>query len=264
MEETPLYFDIHSHLNFPKYDEDREDVIARMNEGRVWTVTVGTDIESSESGVELAGKHEGIFATVGIHPDGDPSEWDEGLFSKLLQDKRVVGVGECGLDVVSPGETTEEAIKNQRELFEKHIELAVKHNKPLMIHCRNAYSDVYDILAHYSKSYGDKLRGDMHFFAGDTDMARKFLDLGFYLSFTGVITFAESYHDVVRFAPLERIMAETDAPFVSPVPYRGKRNEPLFVSEVVRHIAKLKNEDFDFVRESLVKNALEFFGVSAT
>ena len=130
-----------------------------------------------------------------------------------------------------------------------------------MIHCRNAYADLLEILRSYSAARDSKLRGNMHFFAGSWETAKKFLDLGFTLSFTGVITFARDYDEVIKNAPLDMIMAETDSPLVAPVPHRGKRNEPLYVAEVVRKIAQIRGEEFDKTREQILKNSLRVFGI---
>lgn len=261
----PDYVDIHSHLHFPEYDADRADVIGRMAEKNIWTVTVGTNLETSRSAVVLAkdsktnGTHAGIFACVGLHPADDPAApWDERAFSDLACEEKVVAIGECGLDYARVLAGDESTKRRQREIFEAQIALAIAVDKPLMIHCRDAYADTYDILAHASH---DKLRGNMHFFAGDTETAKKFIDIGFTLSFTGVITFATQYEDVVRFVPLEYIMSETDAPFVAPAPFRGRRNEPAHVIEVVKAIARIKNLDQDTARHTLVANAVRVFGL---
>lgn len=269
----PEFIDVHSHLNFPDYDKDREEVISRMATGKTWTITVGTDFETSKSAVELAnasakntpnGKNSSaeIFACVGLHPADNAAEiFDEKKYAALLKEPRVVAVGECGFDYFHMKEKTEEAKKKQREIFEKQIRLAIEHSKPLMIHSRDAYQDTFEVLSSYKKQYGDKVRGDIHFFAGTIEDARKFLDIDFTLSFTGVVTFAKSYDDVIKFAPLEMIMSETDAPFVSPAPYRGKRNEPSYVAEVVKRIAEIREEPLEEVKKALVSNAFRVFGL---
>lgn len=258
----PDFIDVHSHVNFPDYDTDRDEVISRMNEAKTWTITVGTDFETSKSGIELAKKHDGIFACVGLHPADNVSEiFDAKKYAVLLKEPKVVAVGECGLDYFHLKEKTDTGKKKQREIFEKQIQLAIDHDKPLMIHSRDAYEDTWEILASYKKQYGEKVRGDIHFFAGTIEDARKFLDIDFTLSFTGVITFARSYDDVIKFAPLEMIMSETDAPFVSPTPYRGKRNEPAYVAEVVKKIALIREDSLEEVKKALISNAFRVFGL---
>ena len=279
------YIDIHSHLNFPEYDTDRADVLARMKAAGVATITVGTNLETSRSAVALA--HEAaekgveVYACVGLHPADDPAaEWGTAIaveFETLARDPRTVAIGECGLDYFKIGTTrdgkvlTEEEIAavkaRQREIFLAQIALAQKVGKPLMIHCRDAYDDVYEILAKAVKETkhgagGKMLTGNMHFFAGDLETAQKFIDIGFTLSFTGVITFARNYDDIIRSVPLESIMSETDAPFVAPAPYRGKRNESTYVTEVVKKIAEVRGEDAEKVNKTILKNAKRVFQVS--
>ncbi|MBI2120264.1 MAG: TatD family hydrolase [Parcubacteria group bacterium] len=153
----------------------------------------------------------------------------------------------------------------QSAVFESQLELAVSLDKPLMIHCRNAHADMLDILASKKKEHGEKLRGNIHFFSEGSETAKKYFDLDFTISFTGVITFARDYDETVRYAPLDLILSETDCPYVAPVPYRGKRNEPAYVIEVVKKIAAIRSscrsEDFETVREQLVKNAFRVFGI---
>ena len=126
----------------------------------------------------------------------------------------------------------------------------------------DAHQDILEILSEKKKIVGGRLRGNVHFFTGPLSIAKKFLDIGFTLSFTGVLTFARDYDETVRYAPLASIMSETDCPFAAPVPYRGRRNEPVYVKEVVKKIAEIRNEDFEFVRAALVSNALRFFNIS--
>ncbi len=278
----PDFIDIHSHLNFDNYAADYDAVVARLKATNTWTITVGTDYESSLRACEISEKLPESFASVGLHPNDTGSAettsndatssntasnpeshqtFDEEKFATLLSRPKVVAVGECGLDY-SRIEGADTSIKNQqKEIFEKHIDLALRHDKPLMIHCRDAYDDLLEIISYHRRSAGDKLRGNVHFFAGTVEIAEKFLDLGFTLSFTGVVTFARNYDEVIRFAPLEMIMSETDAPFVSPVPYRGKRNEPSYVIEIVKAIADIRNEPLEKVKKAFVSNAFRVFGL---
>jgi TatD DNase family protein len=252
---NPQFFDIHSHLNFPDYGSELPDVIQRLKDTNTHTITVGTDFESSKKAVELAQDNENIYACIGIHPVDDANqEWDEESFESLVRHPKVVAVGECGLDFFHADK--EKDFDRQKKLFLNQIYFAIKHNKPIMIHSRNAYTDLLDILEPLKKEYGEKLRGDVHFFAGNVSEAKRFIDIGFTLSFTGVITFTKDYDEVIRSLPLDMIMSETDAPFVAPVPYRGKRNEPSYVNEVVKRIAEIRDEDLALVEESLVNNAL--------
>ena len=259
------YIDIHSHLQISEYDSDREVVLMRMKEAGVGTIVVGVDYETSRQAVELTEKNENIFACVGLHPKDNLTEmFDTEAYKKLVQNPKVVAIGECGLDffrLEGDSGKVEEIKIQQKKLFIQQIELAIETYKPLMLHCRDAYREVLDILIPYKKQAGDKLRGNVHFFAGDVATAREFVGLGFTVSFTGVITFARNYDEVIRSLPLENILSETDAPFVAPIPYRGKRNEPAYVVEVVKKLAEIRGEDLETVRIQLLENARSVFGV---
>ena len=276
----PEYIDIHSHISFPHYDKDREAVIERMKEKNIWAIDVGTDFENSKRASGNAVANHGIFASAGLHPADDENEdFNTAAYKKLFENPKVVAVGECGLDYfrfaqskISPRPTSPLAqskaggnlkSKNYKERqienFKKQIDLALELDKPLMIHCRDAYADLLKILRSYSNTYGSKLRGNIHFFAGSWKEAEKFLDLDFTLSFTGVITFAREYDEVIKNAPIDMIMAETDSPFVTPIPYRGKRNEPIYVAEVVKQIAQIRGDDLNKVKGQILKNSLKMF-----
>lgn len=267
------YIDIHSHLNFPDYEKDFDDVLKRLKDTNTGTITVGTDLLSSKKAVELADKYENIYACIGLHPADDAEEtFDEKEFEKLVSSKKVVAVGECGLDYgrVLPADQRGldadqrrlDADKIRQKIdFEKQIDFAVKHNLPLMLHVRNAHQDVINILKEKKKEFGEKLRGNVHFFSGDKNIALEYINLGFTMSFTGVITFTRDYDEVIKFIPFEKIMSETDCPFVTPVPHRGTRNEPSYVSEVVKRIAEIKGENFEVVKKILSDNAVRYFGL---
>lgn len=251
---TPQYFDVHAHVQFDAYDADRDEVISRSLAEGVHMMNVGTDAETSRKAIELAEKYEGLYAAVALHPADNLKEvFDSALYEKLAAHSKVKAIGECGLDYFHLGEDSKE---RQKEVFIKHIEIANKLNKPLMCHIRNAYKDAADILREHAK-----VKGDIHFFAGTWEEAQMFLDLGFTLSFTGVLTFTKDYDEVVRNVPLDMILAETDCPFVSPAPYRGKRNEPVHVREVYKAIARIKGLEEDVVRMQINQNKKRVFGI---
>jgi TatD DNase family protein len=231
----------------------------------VWMINIGTTQEYSKKAVDMTREYTtGVFAVVGMHPtEASKCEFDKEFFKKLIVDggKKVVGIGECGLDYFRS--TAEEEHKKQREVFIFQIELALEFDLPLILHVRNAYTDVLVILKAYKERYGDKLRGDVHFFAGTVEEAKEFLDLGFYLSYTGVVTFAKQYVELVKATPLDRIMSETDCPYVAPAPMRGKRNEPLFVTYIADKIAEIKGLDPIECRKQLVENAFRLFKLTA-
>jgi TatD DNase family protein len=279
---TPLFFDAHAHVNFPAYDADRDAVTDRALQASVWMANVGTTLETSRRAVELAERFEsGVYAIVGIHPThADPSHADpdetgdlaqagtemlaenfnESAFRALTEHKKTVAIGECGLDYFRLGD---ESFEKQATLFRKHIELALSVNKPLMLHIRphkgsdDAYTDALAILADYPQA-----KADFHFFAGSFEVASRILDCGFLLSFTGVTTFAHSYDDIIKNIPLDRMMIETDCPYVAPVPYRGKRNEPSYVIEVAKAVSRIRGDDGETVQRALVANTMQFFNLA--
>ena len=261
------YIDIHSHITFPDYDKDRDEVIDRMKNNSIATITVGVDLKSSKEAIAFANSNQDFFASIGIHPNNSgKEEFNSEIFRGLADNPNVVAIGECGLDYFRNNK--EDTKKQQLDIFEQQIELAVSTKKPLMLHCRpskgsmDAYDDALDIIVSKKKTHGDKLNGNFHFFVGDVDTTRKIYGIGFSTSFPGVITFTSQYNEVVRFAPLDKIHAETDAPFAAPAPNRGKRNEPSFVVCIVEKIAELRNEDISIVESALLENAKRLFGIA--
>jgi len=277
----PDFFDIHAHLNFVAYDADRDEVIRRVQDSKTWIMNVGTQKDTSKKAVDLANQHQiGVYAAVGLHPIHTSASYhdekeigaggkeftsrgevfDVDYYKSLAVDSKVLAIGECGLDYYRLESETE---AKQKEAFISQIELANELDKPLMLHIRNskengkrAYAEAYEILKSHAK-----VPADLHFFAGGTKEAELFLDLGFSFSFTGVVTFTTDYDETLKYIPVERIMSETDCPFVTPAPYRGKRNEPFYVSEVVKKIAETKKMPFKELREKLVQNAFKFFNL---
>ena len=255
--------DTHSHYNLAQFDEDREAAIARMVEAEVGTICVGVDLETSKLGVEIAADNETIWAIIGQHPTEWAQEFDQVEFADLAGGKNVVAIGECGLDYFRPEEREHKA--EQVVLFRRQIELAIETGLPLMLHIRpevgtmTAYEDALDILEEYAKV--EALRGTAHFFAGSKEIADRFLALGFHISFSGVITFVKEYEELVAHVPLERILSETDAPFAAPAPYRGKRNEPAYVVEIVKKIAEIKGLPLETVQKQLLQNAQALFTI---
>lgn len=256
----PEFFDVHAHINDAQFDGDRIATIERMGAERVAAIVVGTDRRSSQLSCQMAPFYENLYAAAGIHPTDNLTEiFREDYFRELLAAPRTVAVGECGLDYVRADADDAEERARQKNLFEAQLELAVSCNKPLMIHCRNAHQDMLEILVSKKSVYGDRLYGAIHFFTANQDIARRYLELGFALSFSGVVTFARDYDDAIRFIPLDRILSETDCPYAAPVPYRGSRNEPIYVKEVVKQLALIRGEDFDTVRRATVANAERVF-----
>lgn len=267
---SPLFFDIHAHVNDAQFDTDRTAVIERMREKGVWAIMVGTDRKTSQDVAMMTSTaFEGVFGCIGVHPIDDMNGcFNEEFFTDLAKYPRIVAVGECGLDYSRLADVADVVTEKsrQKKLFETQIDFAIEKDLPLMIHCRDsdkvlvdAHRDLLIILFEKKKIAGSRLRGNIHFFSQTIDIAREYFALDFTISFTGVISFSREYDEVVRLSPLDRIMSETDCPFVAPIPYRGKRNEPIYIEEVVKKIAEIRNEDYETVRAALVQNALRTF-----
>jgi TatD DNase family protein len=259
------YFDAHSHIHGKEFDADRDEVLARMRAAGVSTITVGTYLESSRQAVALAESEPDVWATVGLHPTDTDESFDEKEFRELAEHKKVVGIGECGSDYF--WEKDEQKRKIQRENFARQVGLSLAVDKPLMIHGRpskgsmDAYEDLLNVISDFRFPVS-KSPGNVHFFVGNKEIAKRFLDMGFTMSFTGVITFARDYDEIIRYFPIESILSETDCPYVSPVPYRGKRNEPAYVTEVVKAISGIKKLPAEVVAESLFTNTRRVFGLN--
>ena len=255
------YFDAHAHLQLENYDADRDAVLARMRESGTGAIMVGVDLKTSREAVVLAERYDYLWAAVGLHPNDNPTEaFDDVAFAELAAHPRTVAIGECGLDYFRSGGTDEEKAA-QKTRFEAQIALAARVGKPLIIHCRNAHEDMLTILADAKREYGDKLVIVMHFFTVSGAVAQKYIDLDCYLSFPGPITYADMYDDSIRLAPLERILSETDSPFAAPVPYRGKRNEPVYAQEVVKKLATIKGIESAEIARQILVNARRVFRI---
>lgn len=259
------YFDIHSHLNLSPLSERKDEIIKTLEEKETGTITVGTDFETSAQAVAIAIESNNLFASVGLHPtEVMEKHFDLDEFRNLAGKNKVVAIGECGLDYFRI-DASDESTKNlQKEIFNKQIDLAVEKNIPLILHVRpqkgtmDAYEDVLEIL---ESRASENIRGDVHFFVGSPEIAHRFIKLGFYLSFTGVVTFARDYDEVIRQTPIDRILTETDAPFVAPIPHRGEVCEPWMVEEVMKKIAEIKGLDLDETRLQILENVKTLFGI---
>jgi TatD DNase family protein len=218
-------------------------------------------LQYSKKAIEIEEKYSDIVlgATAGLHPNDNIDEiFNKEMYLELARNPKVVAIGECGLDYFRTND--DETKKRQKEVFRMHIDIAKEVGKPLMIHSRpskgsmDAYNDALEILSEY-----EGLKGNFHFYVGDLETTKKVLDKGFTLSFDGPITFARDYDEVIRYIPLDKLHAETDAPFAAPVPYRGKTCEPWMVIEVVKKIAEIKGLSIEEAREALIQNAKRDF-----
>ena len=274
------YIDVHCHPNLGALKEDQNDVIARMKDDGVMGIVVGVDLSSSKEAVALADTYDHLFATIGLHPNDTPHEdFVSEKYAPLAKHPKVIAVGECGLDFYRiPKEVDIEKEKERQwKVLKSQVSFALEHNLPLMIHCRpsagpmvssaqgsggpmDAYEDLLSFLEPLKKE-NQALSGNIHFFVVTLAIAKRFWAIDFTTSLTGVITFAREYDEVVQEAPLSMLLSETDAPYVAPVPHRGKRNEPVYVRHVVEKIAELRGISQEEVATALLKNAARVFKI---
>ncbi len=282
-----MLIDSHCHINFNTYREDAEEVIQRSLNKDIWLINVGAQYSTSARSIKIAEKYpQGVLAVVGLHPihliqditetatfdyqeykfTTRQEEFDYQEYKDLaLSSKKVVGLGETGLDYYYFDQleiTVRKAKEIQKKVFQGFIKMSQELNLPLVIHVRgskenpqDAYNDVIEIISNYD------FKGVVHCYGGNLEQAKKIIDQGLYLGFTGIITFkkADQLRQIVKEIPLEKILVETDAPFLAPEPYRGKRNEPIYVVEVAKKVAEIKNLSFAQVAEQTFKNTQALF-----
>lgn len=273
-----MLFDTHAHLNLGAFDDDWREAAKRALDAGIWIINVGDNLETSKKAVAIAEEFpEGVYAAVGLHPSEVLEEqFDIAEYEKLAVHHKVVALGEVGLDyyrmpdtirpeeaggpivggqVKTPGE-----IKDlQKEILLEFIKLSEKTKLPVIIHCREAHADMINLLENFNRAPGPDARGVMHCFSGSWDEARRYFNLGFLISFTGVITFAHFEGEVLAKAPLDKIMVETDCPYLTPEPYRGGRNEPRYVEFVAKEVARVKKESYEEVARVTTENARRLF-----
>ena len=250
--------DTHCHLNDAQYDADREQVISEVfSSGIEKVICVGADFSSSETAKQLAESHENVYYSVGIHPD-ECDSYNQTQFEKLITTggKKLVAVGEIGLDYFHNKENKEKQI----EVFSSQVELAIKHNLPIIIHCREAYGDTLAVL----KKHALKVPVVFHCYSGSLDYARELIKMGVKISFTGSVTFknATNVQEVAKNIPLGSFFFETDSPYLSPVPHRGERNTPKNVWDVANFVANLRGMSCDELVKLTDKTAKEFFNLN--
>jgi TatD DNase family protein len=253
-------FDTHAHLDEEAFRVDRDEVLERaLASGVVRIVTIGTTAETSREAVEIAARHPSVYAAVGIQPnyaaEARPGDWE--IIEELAVQPKVVAIGETGLDRYwdyAP-------IELQREYFSRHIELARRLGRPFVVHCRDAEADVIALLR--ESAAAGQLRGVMHSYSGDVDTARACLELGLYVSFAGMLTYKknDALRAVAREIPLDRLLVETDAPYLAPEPRRGKRNEPSFVAHTAAKLAEVHGISPAEMATLTTRNARALFGV---
>ncbi|HXU90997.1 MAG TPA: TatD family hydrolase [Methylomirabilota bacterium] len=253
MSVPPELFDTHAHLHFPEFDADREAVLARARAAGVRRmVTIGTDAATTRAAIAVAEREADVWATAGVHPHDAGESDDEALaeVERLAGDPRVVAVGEIGLDFFRNLSTREA----QERVFRRFIALARRLRKPVVVHCREAHAEVLSILT--EERVAD-VGGIMHCFSGDVEIARRCLDLGLVISLAGPVTYpnARALPDVARFVPADRLVIETDCPFLPPQGYRGKRNEPAYLALTAARVAALRGESLETLARRASDNA---------
>ena len=254
-----MLIDSHAHLDMQDFGHDRSKVIERALEGGLThIITIGIDLESSISALELSRKHDFIYATVAYHPHNARECVPQSLerLAQMASEPKVVAWGEIGLDFYRHYSPPDDQLK----IFRQQLEIANDLNLPVIIHSREAHSEVFAMLKKIGK--GEK-KGVIHCFSGDTDLAMAFIELGYYISIPGTVTYkkASLVREVASRIPLEHMLVETDAPFLTPVPKRGKRNEPVFVTYTAQEIARLRNSDFEEIAAATSRNAKGLFGL---
>lgn len=256
-----MYIDTHCHLNFKEYDFDRAMVIGNARKAGVKKfINPGVDLYFSAQAVELAKKHPRVvYAAVGFHPYEAQHHPDVAELAKLFKSNLsspVVAIGECGLDYHQyKGEQANGKKDNQKRLFEEQLQLALKHNLPVILHCRDAFEDFFDVL----DSLPSIPTGVMHCFAGGLMHLRQAKERGFYVGIDGNVTYSKQLELVVPHIPLAMLLLETDAPYLTPVPHRGERNEPKYLPLIAKKIAQLLGVDVDTVEEHTSANAQSLF-----
>ncbi len=283
-----MFIDTHAHVNFAAFKDDADEVIRRSLDSNTWMVLVGSELKTSNRALNYANKYErGVYAAIGLHPvhlengpvdTGEESgtagfvaraeEFDYDSYEKLAKFEKVVAIGEIGLDYyhLDPTKDMVAVKKKQQEVFAQQLLLARSLDLPVIIHCRQAHDDLFSILQEFKKEYhhlipADRPWGVIHCFSGDEDLAWKYFKLGLLISFTGLITFSQQWDDLIRKIPLDKLMIETDTPYMTPEPYRGQRNEPILVQYVANRIADIRGIKLEKVAEITTNTARAFFRI---
>ena len=254
-----MIFETHAHYDDPAFDRDRDRLLALLkDEGIAPIVNIGASIETTKSTVELAHRYDHVYAAIGVHPSdcGDLTENDIEWLKDLSSDEKVVAIGEIGLDY----HYDEPDREIQKKWFIRQLELAGDTSLPIVVHSRDAAQDTFDIIKDFRG-----LRGVIHCFSYSAELAREYVKMGYYIGVGGVVTFknGRKLHEVVKEIPLESIVVETDAPYLSPEPYRGRRNSSAFIPYIIERIADLKNVSYETVERVVYENAADLYKVRA-
>ncbi len=254
-----MIFETHAHYDDPAFDRDRDRLITLLkDEGVAPIVNIGASIETTKSTIELAHRYDHVYAAIGVHPSdcGDLTEKDIEWLKDLSSDEKVVAIGEIGLDY----HYDEPDREIQKKWFKRQLELAEDTSLPIVVHSRDAAQDTFDIIREFRG-----LRGVIHCFSYSVEFAREYVKMGYYIGVGGVVTFknGRKLHEVVKEIPLESIVVETDAPYLSPEPYRGRRNSSAFIPYIIERIADLKNVSYETVESAVYENAADLYKVRA-
>lgn len=282
---SPKLVDTHCHLHAPSYKPELPVLLQHIQDEQMWVITIGTNLSSSEQAIALAEAHEGIWASVGLHPEHlsssfhDPDEGEipehsldvERLRQLARSSPKVVALGETGLDLfrIDEGRSREEAQRDQEASFVAHLDIAEELSLPVVIHCREALGRLAEIIEERLKN-NHPFSGVVHSFTGTWEEAERLIKLGCYIALNGIATFppkktadpARSLDRTILNIPLERLLLETDAPFLAPVPYRGKRNEPAWVSEVAKYVALKRGVELEVLQKVTTENAQRLFNLA--
>ena len=280
-----MFIDTHAHINFKAFKEDAEEVMKKALDDNTWMILVGSEYRTSRRAIEYANKFDkGVYAAIGLHPihlhemaasDEDiefntsGEEFNYDMYDNLARSDKVIAIGEVGLDYYHIPENIdlEEVKQKQKRVFLEQLIFARKLNLPVIIHCREAHPDMIETIKEFKKENPEffpldsRPWGVMHCFSGNEDLAWQYFNLGLLISFTGLITFTNQADELIRKMPLHKFMIETDSPFMAPVPYRGKRNEPIMVKYVAARIAELKGLTVEKIAEVSTRNARDLFNI---
>lgn len=284
-----MLFDTHAHVNFKAFETDADQTLRRALDAGVEVINVGTQIDTSRQCVEIAERHTGVYAVIGLHPVHTYSQhvdeeethfktreesFNSEVYGLLAQNPKVVGIGECGLDyfrlkIEDLGLKLEQIKQRQKEAFIEQIKLAEELNKTLVIHSRSSQGtddaclDIYEILKSQISNLKSPLRFVLHSYTGSPEVLKMFFDLGGYVSFNGILTFDKTgnMEALLKSAPLDKFVLETDCPYLTPVPHRGKRNEPLFVKHVAEKVSELLHKPLEEIEQIVEANTRKLFNI---
>lgn len=271
--------DTHCHVGFKAYADDAAEVIQRAQGDDITMVTIGTQADTSRAAAALANQHDDVYASIGLHPthtiahgfndtqelDFKPRQeaFDEAVYDEIMaSSKKIVGIGETGLDYYRlPVESAADMKKTQWQATMAQFAFAAKHRLPIIVHCRDAHADMVSVINEAGRAWPNQRRGVIHCFTGTYEEAKRYVEMGWWISFSGIAVFADEVGAVAAKLPMDSIVIETDAPYLTPPPHRGKRNEPLYVKFIAQHLAERRKMSIDDFAAATTANALKLFNL---